>query len=94
MVGKEIRTSSPSEDRKAPKVLDHLRVYQGADGGHIVERHFTHYEHQPEKQPFGEDEGPKAISYIAQHAHIDTKGLDLENESEPEHGKEPVAPKK
>ncbi|HUD64702.1 MAG TPA: hypothetical protein VMQ17_08995 [Candidatus Sulfotelmatobacter sp.] len=95
MVGKAMLTSSPKE-RKPPKVLDHLRVYpqQGEGEGHLIEHHFTHYEHQPERHVFASEDGAAALAHIAQHAGINTEKLDLEHESEPEHGAEAVAPKK
>ena len=93
MVGKAMLSSS-SKERTPPKVLDHLEVRQGESGGHVVEHHFTHYEHKPEMHIFGQSEGPEAIQHIAEHAKIDVGKLDMEHESEPEHGTEKVAPEK
>lgn len=93
MVGKPMLTSN-SHERKAPKVLKEIAIMQGENGGHIVEHRFEHYEHPAEPHVFGKSEGPEAIQHIAEHAKIDIGKLDLEHESEPEHGTEEVAPAK
>lgn len=54
-------------DKKPKKELDHLRVRKADNGGHIVEHHFSHFEHDPEHHAFGKDEGPEMMDHIAHH---------------------------
>jgi hypothetical protein len=65
--------------RRAPKPqLDHLRVYEAANEGHIVEHHMDRYgASEPERHVFEEHEGPKPIlpkdhvlTHIAKHMNI------------------------
>jgi hypothetical protein len=86
MVGKAIREAK-MERGKPPKVLDHLRVYppQGEGEGHLIEHHFTSYEHQPERHIFAASEGQQALDHIAEHAKIDA--------GEPEESMESVSNK-
>lgn len=72
MPGKPIRESK-MERGKPPKKLSHLRVYppQGEGEGHLIEHHFTSYEHEPERHVFAASEGQEALDHIAEHAGID-----------------------
>lgn len=55
----------PVERKKSPKVIDHLHIRPTMDGGHVVEQHFTNYEHGPESKEFS---GPHAaVSLPAGH---------------------------
>jgi hypothetical protein len=56
--------------KKPAKKLDHMRIHKGQDGGHIVEHHFSGYEHQPERFPFGDTEGAAMMEHVAQHAGV------------------------
>lgn len=68
-VGAEMRSSNTKE-RKAPKVLEEIRLREGENGGHIAEHHFEGYEHKPEPHIFGASEGNDLLSHIATHMHI------------------------
>jgi hypothetical protein len=71
-------------ERKAPpKALDHVRIYKGEKGGHIIEHHFTSYEHQPEKHPFSKDDGEGALAHVAKHMGI-AVGAEPHDEEEEE----------
>jgi hypothetical protein len=75
--------ASTSKDRKPPKVLEHVRVYPGEEGGHIIEHHFSSYEHPPERYPFGQNEGNEAVAHLAEHMKI-THDMKSEPEAETE----------
>ena len=61
---------------KSEKTLEHLRIYKGAEGGHIVEHHFEGYEHPPERHPFGQDEGAKLHGHLSEHMGIECENCD------------------
>ena len=56
--------------RKPPKELDHLRIREGEDGGHIIEHHFTSSEHEPEHHPFGKGQHAEVHKHIAKHMNL------------------------
>ena len=56
--------------RKPPKELDHIRVHEGESGGHVIEHHFTHVEHEPERHVFGEGQHKEAHDHIAKHMNM------------------------
>jgi hypothetical protein len=70
--------SSGSYDNRAPmaapklpaKELDHLRVREAENAGHVVEHHFTSGMHESETHVFGPEQGAEALAHIAKHAHI------------------------
>ena len=75
--------------------IDHMRIYEGEDGGHIMETHFkmpklkgTGAFHDmppdPEKHVFGKDEGMKAHEHIAEHMNMPMQTGDNETEKEEE----------
>jgi hypothetical protein len=73
---------SSARDRKPPKVLEDIRIKKGENGGHVIEHHFTSYEHKPEVYPFGAGQGKEAAAHLNEHM-----GMELpagEAESEPE----------
>lgn len=57
--------SAKARESKEPKVVSHFEVRKADNGGYIVEKHFTSYEHKPERNVFGKDEGSKALDHIA-----------------------------
>jgi hypothetical protein len=60
--------------RKQPaKVLDHLRVREAENGGHIVEHHFTSMEHEPEHHAFGEGEGKAMLAHVGKHMGVESE---------------------
>lgn len=61
---------SRQKPKLPPKELDHIKLIEGEDGGHVVEHHFTSYEHKPESYPFGDSDGQKLIDHLKEHAHI------------------------
>jgi len=59
------------------KVLSHLRIEPAEGGGHIVEHHFEHYAHEPERHVFGATEGDEAMAHIAKYAKIQVPKADV-----------------
>lgn len=69
------------------KRLDHLRVSQGEDGGHVVEHHYAEdgmQYHKPKSHVFGKDEGMDAIAHIAKHSNIKMTPSQEEQEADGE----------
>ncbi len=73
-----------------PKELDHLRVSEAENGGHLIESHFTHYEHPAEQHVFGPHEDgdakpmlPKGhpLEHIAKAMHMPHSVIEEKNES-------------
>jgi len=58
--------------KKPPKVLDHLRVSRSLEGGHVIEHHYTSYQHEPKPYKFGKNEGGRAAAHILKHAGLST----------------------
>ena len=59
------------------KMLDHLQIRKGEDGGHVIEHHFANdgmSYHKPKSFVFGEDEGPDALEHIGKHMGIHVEG--------------------
>lgn len=63
-------SSNKDKERKPPKVLEGIMVRPGADGGHIAEHQFTHYEHKAEPHIFGESEGSELVDHLVKHLGI------------------------
>jgi hypothetical protein len=59
-----------AKGKKPPKVLESLRIKEAENGGHVIEHHFTSYEHEPESHVFAASEGAAAMAHIAKHANI------------------------
>lgn len=89
MAGIQVAESISSR-KKAPKVLDHLRVSRALDGGHVVEHHYTSMEHVPRPYKFGpgEAEGRRAAAHIARHAGLPASGGVEEPDEAEEAGQE------
>jgi hypothetical protein len=72
---------------KPPKELEHLRVSEAENGGHMVEHHFTSFEHPAEQNVFSpseeEVELPKGhiLQHIAEHMHIPHSVVEEHEES-------------
>jgi hypothetical protein len=62
--------ASPPARKKAPKALAHLRISPAENGGHVVEHHFTHYDHEPEQHVFGKGQGHEMLAHVAQHMGV------------------------
>jgi hypothetical protein len=82
------------ERHSKPKVLHHIEVHKGENGGHLITHHFDNglpgegY-HEPEMHPFGKDEGTAALSHIATTMEIKRNESDAgEAEGEPNEGNE------
>ena len=75
--------------RQRKPELDHLRVYEAENDGHIVEHHMDRYgSSEPERHVFEEHDGPKpklpdghVLHHIAVHMHIPHEVI---KQSEPE----------
>ena len=61
---------SKSQERKEPKVLEHIRLTPAENGGVVAEHHFTSYEHKPETNVFGENEGKELFAHLSEHLGI------------------------
>jgi hypothetical protein len=79
-------TATTHKERKPKKVLSHLEIHEGEDGGHVVKHNFTHYEHAPEEHVFGKGEGPELLAHVAKHMNIPAGGESAGSE-------EPIATK-
>jgi len=75
-VKSDVMAATPKQ-KKAAKVLDHMRITQSENGGHSIEHHFTSYDHPPEIHVFGAGESMAAHEHIAKHAKMPLK-LDAE----------------
>jgi hypothetical protein len=71
-----MQVAETTKAKKTPKVLDHVRVKRALDGGHVVEHHYTDYQHEPRAYKFGKDEGGRAAAHIARHAGLPGSGAD------------------
>jgi len=66
------------ESRRPAKKLEHIRIKEAENGGHVIEHHFTSYEHQPESHAFGKDQGDEALAHIKESMGM--KGSDQEDD--------------
>lgn len=65
---KEPMMAESTAKRKQPKVLDHIRIKGDMEtGGHIVEHHYTGYEHEPKIHRFNEDGKSQGGQHIYHH---------------------------
>lgn len=67
-------TATTHKERKPAKVLSHIEIHEGENGGHVVKHSFTHYEHAPEEHVFGKGQGPELLAHVAKHMNIPAKG--------------------
>ena len=83
---KGVAVAEATKGKKAPKVLDHLRISRSLEGGHVIEHHYTSYQHEPKPYKFGKEEGGRAAAHIARHAGLPHPKLGEQegSESEPE----------
>lgn len=89
-------TASGPKRKKAKKVFDHLRIYHGSNGegkpeGYVVEHHYRmeggegyNPTPEPEKVPFGKDQGEEMLAHIAKHMNVDS----AENKENEDAGRE------
>lgn len=75
------------------KVLDHIRVHEGEDGGHMVEHHYAEdgmVYHKPKQHFFGADEGKDMMDHIRKHMHVkeEEPGVDIGAEHDAEREEE------
>jgi hypothetical protein len=73
------------------KVISHLEISEGEEGGHVVRHHYAEdgmSYHKPKEYTFGKDEGSDLMDHLKRHMHIDAdskpKQEDRERESETE----------
>ena len=71
------------EPKRPKKELDHIRIKKAENGGHVIEHHFTSYEHQPESHAFGKDQREEALAHISKHMGV-SMGEPEEDETEEE----------
>jgi hypothetical protein len=79
-----IAIAESTKAKKSPKVLDHLEIHPRLGGGHIIEHHYTGYQHEKESHKFSEDQGERAMKHIAKHAGLPHPELEEQGGSEPE----------
>ena len=82
MIGEAV--TAHTKGKKAPKVLDHLRISRSLDGGHVIEHHYTSYQHEPKAYKFGPDEGDRAATHALRHSGLPHPKLEEQGDSEPE----------
>jgi len=77
-----------AEKPKMPKKeLEHIRVSEAENGGHIAEHHFTSYEHAPEQHVFSAMEGKQPViegsllHHVAKHMGIPHSVVEAKAES-------------
>ena len=75
-------TDFRSPERRPAKVLESIRIKGAVNGGHVIEHHFTSYEHQPESHAFGKDQGEEALEHIGKHMGMKLGGGEDEVEEE------------
>jgi len=78
----DVMEHNAARAKKAPKELDHLRLYPGENGGHIIEHHFKAgpmYQ-EAEKHPFSEADGKAVVNHMIEHGNI--KGVTVAGEEE------------
>ena len=68
--------------KEAPKQLHHLEIHPRLGGGHVIQHHYTSYQHEPEHHSF--DDGAAAMKHIAKHAGLPHPQLDEQEDSEPQ----------
>lgn len=74
-------TATTHKSRKPPKIIEHIRLSPGTNGGVTVHHHFTHYEHPPEgPHIFAADEGKKLASHLSKHLSMASLGGESEQE--------------
>jgi hypothetical protein len=72
MKGAESVAHMPAGEAKKPaKKLASMEVEEAKNGGHTVTHRFTSYEHKPEQNVFGKEEGNEMLQHIAKHAHVE-----------------------
>lgn len=89
-----IATAEAKPPKKGPKVLDHLRISRSLEGGHVIEHHYTSYQHEPKPYKFGADEGERATAHIMRHAGLPPVQGNDESETEDEIAEKPEGEKK
>ena len=66
MAGEEPMEKRP--ERKAKKIMDHIRIKPRMGGGHRVEMHFDNSHmgpmHEPSGKEFGPEEGGEALAHV------------------------------
>lgn len=69
-----IASAESKTSRKPPKVLDHIRVSRSLDGGHVMEHHYTSFDHAPRAYKFPPGEQARAREHVLRHAGLSVKG--------------------
>jgi hypothetical protein len=80
---REERAGAEGPKGPGPKVLSHLKVVKGKNGGHVVTHVFEYNpgpgaSHPDEEYPFGAGEGAKVLAHIAKHVGIKASGAAAE----------------
>jgi hypothetical protein len=77
-----------TEKPKMPaKELEHIRVSEAENGGHLAEHHFSNFEHPPEQNVFAAGGAkpmlPKGhiLQHIAEHMHMPHSVIEEQSES-------------
>lgn len=91
--GMNSREDTKGESKKIKKEVEHIRISEAKNEGHIAESYFTSYEHTPEKNVFATGtphpvhEG-HLFHHLAKHLHIPHTVVDKKEEHEPDEEEE------
>lgn len=67
-------TASTHKERKPKKVLSHIEVHEGENGGHTVKHIHTSYEHPPEDHVFGAGQGGEMLAHVGKTMNVEDLG--------------------
>jgi hypothetical protein len=72
MAAKEMAVASSSSQGTPKKKLDHIRVRQAKNGGHMVEHHYNNSGMGPYQEPdvYAFGEGPEVVAHLNKHLGI------------------------
>jgi hypothetical protein len=82
--------ATAEKPKTPPKELEHVRLSEAENGGHIAEHHFTSYEHPPEQHVFSKaEEGAQkpmlpeghVLHHLAKAMHIPHSVIEAKEES-------------
>lgn len=91
--GMNPRAAEAAQPAKIKKEVDHIRVSEADNGGHLAETHFTNFEHAPEQHVFAEPEMKHPVHeghilhHIAKAMHIPHTVVEAKEEGAEETGK-------
>ena len=84
MESPSLAIAESKHSRKPRKILDHIRVSRSLEGGHVIEHHFTSYQHEPEPHKFGPGRKADARAHLLRHTGLHEDGAEAEKLEEEE----------